>query len=1164
MGNKKSQDESVKSTISALSNPFSTGDGGGDFEHRVQAAFLLGLLVKSFSPILNEPITAVVFQTKRIGCDTDDIMVLSTSESHSAKLLCQIKHGIELTENQTFKKVIAAAWNDYNKPDFNRQTDKIALITNSGVKTNALRFIHDQANAASGEIDFLDRINRSQYSNEDNRNVLKIIRHNIETSFRCVVTDKDLWSFCKAFTVLTFDLDYESSVNEYLIYGLLASNCKEDAISVWAKLVDFAARNDKSDAHVTPEVIPGYIKKSFSNILINDTSPLIPNNSVNPFWAKLALIGSWDEENENDKKLLESFFDSKYSEIQNKVQEYYAQPNANLSYCDGIWEVKHRSSMIHACTSLYVDSHIKRLFALSTDVFSETNKRIQPDGTFNILIPSNGSFRYSESLRNGLLHGLAQICNTLGEKAPCTNRLIEEESWKFVRSILGGSGNTIWMSLDSDLPVIAEINPDGFLFFLGKRIANSPDNIEALFPKASDNVLFSHNYICSILWSLEGLAWSEKYLIKSISLLGQLAALNYEKTNSINTPINSIVSILLPWHIQTFASKEKQQNAIKALQEECPDVAWEVIVNLLPHATRYTSETHRPKYILSGIPENISLSVEDIDEQYAYYSNLALDIAKKDYAKMRVLLSHCNEMDRAVFENFLKLVLEQSSTWNDIQKYPFWNELQNQKTFVTRKSYKDVDISLLESAIERTYPSDIRCRYRRLYDSFYVVDDDEKDSDHKWEKKRAKQETAVYEIYASFGIDAVFQFGKDVGNIPSVAHCLGKHLTKEEINLFLSSCYEQKLDRDFFASVVNGFVIQNGYDYLLQIDFSSCSADFTSWLLTQLQPSMQLFEIANNILTQNVKLFWQSIRVPRLGFLPEIDPNYVWKRLTEQERFVSAVNLFEYSSEQCSIQDEEIHHVLCQAATTECRETMEPDAVRNLIELLQQNRKISIADISDVELIYLPLLDRYSKVRPKALWYRLANEPEFFCELVELHYKKRHSEKHGTVLSENISRRLGEIFFHYCVVPGTDWDGNSDEKAFRGWVDYCKKWGREEDRIDVVLQTIGSGLSYATINENGLPDEFIMKELNRFDNEQMRNGYHCGIINQRGVTFVDPEGKPEYELAEKFEKMANKAEDLGYANYAETLRHIAIDYVEQANRNIQECKREQEFESIDE
>ena len=96
-----------------------------------------------------------------------------------------------------------------------------------------MRFIYDQANGASDAIDFADRISRPGYSNDTNRKKLNAIKALLKKANNNQdVTDEQLWEFCKVFTILVFDLDYESSVNEFLIYALIASNCKENAASV--------------------------------------------------------------------------------------------------------------------------------------------------------------------------------------------------------------------------------------------------------------------------------------------------------------------------------------------------------------------------------------------------------------------------------------------------------------------------------------------------------------------------------------------------------------------------------------------------------------------------------------------------------------------------------------------------------------------------------------------------------------------------------------------------------------------------------------------------------------------------------------------------------------------------------------------------------------------
>ncbi len=1161
---KENQEKHNKATVSALSNPFSTGGGGVDFEHRVQAAFLLTLLVDGFSPLLNLPITSVLFQAKRSGYDTDDIVLFSSFDTYSAKLVCQIKHGITLTENNaTFKDVVISAWSDFNKPMFDKRTDKIVLISGSVANANSLRFIYDQANGALDANDFVDRIDRPGYSNGTNREKLHAIKVLLKKANNDQdITDEQLWEFCKVFTILVFDLDYESSINKFLIHALIASNSKENAVSVWAQLVDYAASCDKAAAHITLDNIPEYIKQKFENLLaISDVMPEPLDFDIDSIWAKLALVGSWNEKNDFDKKFLESFLGRSYLEIQKIIQENSLQPNPNVSFSQGLWYVNHRRAIIKICSKLYFENDIKKFFETSQEVLKEKDKRIQDNGDFSILVPESGPFVHSEALRNGIIHGLAMICNLFGTQLSCSSETVNYEAIMLIRNLFSEASSSTWMSLNSHLPTVAEIHPTEYLSCLERQIVNVPQNIESLFPKNGDNLLFSRNFICSILWSLEGLAWDKKYFVKCIRILGQISKLKFDKTNSSNTPINSIISIMLPWHIQTLASKEKQKNAIKALQQECPDIAWIVIKGLLPHTTRYTGDTHQPRYIISISPKEVRTPDEDILDLYRYYSHLALGLAKDDHSKMVDLLSYYDDMDRDTIVEYLSLISEQAMEWDDSKKYPFWKQLVNQKEWLVHNTEDELDdfmMKLLDTTIEKVAPTDIRYIYRRLYEPGYFDYDNEGEFHTKWEAKCNKQETSVYEIYVSYGIDSVVEFAKELNNEAWIAQNLGKQLKEEDIKALLKMCYESRLSKEIFASIINGYIIANDYDAIIQTELETYSLDYVSWVLSCLRPSMRLFEIVKDILGEQSNLYWNSIVVPRLGLDDEVDLNYVWGQLVEQKRYATAINLFGITAENCSISHDKLHEVLTQAAITESGDRLDPDAVRNLIELLQQTRSISIEEISDVELIYLSWLDEYSKVKPLALRYRLANEPMFFCELIRLFYKKRHSETHEENISEHMAKRLWKILHDFCVIPGTDWDGNYNENDFCEWVNYCKAWAKVEDREAIVQQTIGNGLSYARKLENGLIDDFIMRELNKIENEEMRVGYRIGTFNQRGVVWIDPEGKPEFQLAKKYKKLAESAESIGYAKYAETLRLISDGYVREAKLNIRHHQLEQE------
>jgi len=55
--------------------------------------------------------------------------------------------------------------------------------------------------------------------------------------------------------------------------------------------------------------------------------------------------------------------------------------------------------------------------------------------------------------------------------------------------------------------------------------------------------------------------------------------------------------------------------------------------------------------------------------------------------------------------------------------------------------------------------------------------------------------------------------------------------------------------------------------------------------------------------------------------------------------------------------------------------------------------------------------------------------------------------------------------------------------------------------------------------------------------------------------MVDPEGKPELQLAEQYRIKAEDTENEGFQRLSTTLRDLSEDYKREAERNIEEHKK---------
>ena len=284
--------------------------------------------------------------------------------------------------------------------------------------------------------------------------------------------------------------------------------------------------------------------------------------------------------------------------------------------------------------------------------------------------------------------------------------------------------------------------------------------------------------------------------------------------------------------------------------------------------------------------------------------------------------------------------------------------------------------------------------------------------------------------------------------------------------------------------------------------------EFTLEILSKIPFSLQLLDVINQLL-DDATAYWEKAVMPYGCYEDEAEAlKIIVEKLVACKRYVTAVNIIGHSGCEAVINAECIYKLMKLAGTEESIgvETLDDYAVQKIIGWFQQQEDIDLELRSDIEFIYLPMLDDYSEVRPRALNTRLSLEPEYFCRLIELCYKERNGEKREIELNKSLSDRLYEILFQFKVIPGIDWNGNFDAKRFDYWMKTVKTWSRI--MIDMKWQCIRlvRELSYAELDEDKLPQTAIIEELNRVENEELRRGYYLGIINQRGVHWIDPEG----------------------------------------------------------
>lgn len=1147
-----------KNTVRKISNAFSTGGGGVNFEQKVQAMFLLSLLVDGFCPAMNEQTKSVWFQAK-MQYDVDDLAVFTYRGQAEGKLLCQIKHSITISEtNQTFQEVITAAWSDFQKDNFDRDNDRIALGTAQIAykSQQALKFLHAQAEASGDEKQFADRVYHTNSSNDDNKKALAAIASCIEKANDGKPTDLELWKFCKCFILLLFDVDCEESINKALSISLIKCNSTEKADLVWSRLVEYAGCCNQTAANISLQNIDREILDLFSNQ--ESIQPLpSPLEKIDLFIPMLALIGSWDEKNEFDRQIVEKISNMEYSEFESRARSLLCQNDEYLKLENGIWKVLHKEELLEQCKTMIFDDCVNRLMQAAQTVLSQRSQRVISPNPY--YIETSGEYDNSKMLRKSLAKSLCWIKKSLPELSRCNRTDIEGSIYKLVRAILKDGDWIMWASLQDCLQDIAELLPDEFLKKIEWSTIYKPQEILRLFPK-SGNSITQPNYISHILWAIEALAWSPDYLISAISALGLLATLPYEKTNWTNTPINSIVSILLPWHPQTLADSEKRKNALRCLKNDNPSVFWKVLVKLLPNQTRTTSGNAKPEYLLLEVPEKIEITKAEVYEQYAFNLELAVEISKDKIEKLSILAKQIRYMKEPTLLAYLDCIERKREFANERELFTLWLNLRKQIVQPDLKEGTAVcrQIDRIQSLIQSIEPKDIRVKYQKLYlENEYVPDEDFRTH---WKTLEHKKNIAVKNIFDQFGAEETEKFGHEVKNMYDVAQKLGSSLNQGEMSSIIDGYCAGQLSLQFYIPCISAFVHNQGLEKLMETSLVQKDTKEILETLSKIPFSLDLYNVIKQLLP-NETAYWENAAVAYAYNEDESEElKLIVDNFTKCKRYVDVVNIVGRSELGKLFTAQRIYDMLWLAGTEKSIgiETVDDYAARNLIGWLQKQDDVALELECDIEFIYLPLLDEYSEVQPHALNTRLSNDPDYFCSLIELFYKKHSEEKHQIKLNEGMRERLWVILLEYKVTPGVDWNGKFHENVFQSWMASVKAWSLENDRYEVAMQTVGSGFAYAELNDEKLPPQVIMEELNKAGNEELRRGYDVGIVNQRGVHTIDPEGKPELELAADYEMRAELAEKKGYSRYAELLRGIADQYRREASHNITRARREAE------
>lgn len=850
-----------------------------------------------------------------------------------------------------------------------------------------------------------------------------------------------------------------------------------------------------------------------------------------------------------------------------KAKEVLQRPDSPLSVKDGVWKVSRRPELLSLLGPRILDQNLDAFRAAAIRVLKERDPAFELPTEERYAASVYGKVQsYSSSFRMGLAEGLALVSNNPGAFPNASHGKAEAVGILAVREILADADWVTWGSLNNLLPILAEAAPEEFLAVVDAALQRDPCPFDELFAQER-GAFMGDNYLTGLLWALEGLAWDSELLVRVCVLLAEMAS-HDPGGNWANRPANSLATILLPWLPQTLGSIEKRKVAVQTVLAEQPEVGWNLLLQFLPGHHQVSSGSHKPEWRKS-IPDDWGKGVSHKEywDQVSAYSELAVQTAGTDPDKLAQLISQIDLLVRPSFNELLnRLKSDDITGLPEEQRLPIWEHLVD---FVRKhRWFADADwalpddlIASIEAVADQLAPINAFNLYQDLFTGaargrYEKIQDWEEHS----KQLHARRETAIQEILNNGGISEVLRFAEAVKSPQQVGEALAS-IADDSIDQYLLPSFLNHANgkfRDLLGTYIWWRCNAVGWEWCDELDKSGWTLEEKGKLLASLPFAKETWDRALDWLQVGEREYWTraSLNSCQAGG----DIRIAIEKLIQYGRPHAALRCLytmriadpelPLDKKQC------VRALLAAPSSSEPSHMMDTYQIVELIKFLQSESSVSKDDLFNIEWAYLSLLDDYMGATPQLLESGLANEPEFFYEVIRLIYRSKNEGLPSKELSKDtqaIASNAFRLLAGWRTPPGTQADSSFSGESFSKWLDSTKAICRESGHLDPALIKVGEVLIYAPPDANGLwIDVTVASALNDRDHELMRRGFSTALYNSRGVHTVVSTGKPEKELAEKYRRKAEDVENAGFQRLATTLRELAAGYDREAERVIAE------------
>lgn len=904
-----------------------------------------------------------------------------------------------------------------------------------------------------------------------------------------------------------------------------------------------------------------------------------------PEWAKPAagrsllpalLAGSWNDGKLRDREILAALGRRPYEELRDDLIEWSSGADPAVRRRGDAWYLVSREDAWRLLSTYLTSDDLERFEEAVVSILASANP------SFDLPVDQRwmaGALGHSAEHSALLARGLAEtvcIMGARGEGVPSAGLSAQDTAVRIAGRLLAAANEDwkVWASLSPHLSRIAEAAPDAFLDGVEDGLEGEEPILGRLFTDEKDS-MFGSSPHTGLLWAMETLAWSVPHLGRVVHLLAKLdridpgSALREEENRTgrlANRPLASLKAIFRSWLPETSADLDARLEALDLLRSSQPEVAWAVMLSMLPeqHATALRSS--RPAFRDWAVDARHTVTYGELARTTKEVVERLRTDAGCDGDRWADIIDHLDAIPpdphNAIVEDLYILDPEQLERESSVA---IWTALR--EVVSRHRAYRSAKwampeeyVQRLENLLPRYAPSDPTALHGWLFDHDPHLPDGTDVLETPLEERRealmAERLRAVEELLSDEGVEVLIELGNNVEDPMSLGYAAGStdvslRYTDDILSLLgdpnqalrnLAHGYavarQQAADEDWVREQIN----RGGLDL---------SPHQQAALLYVLPGTPDTWRLAEECGESTRTAYWQGIGIHRISHEHLAGAS---DALVEVGRPFAAVELVAMGRRGDSRPSPDLATRVLEAAIEAGPDADRPGnhfgyAVGELLESLYE-AELQESRIARIEWALLPALDRHRRP-PKALHSLLAEDPSFFVEVLSLVYRGEEEEP-AELTPENRQRaRVGHsLLDDWRRVPGQQDSGRVDAEHLRNWITEARNLLRDAGRSAIGLHVIGQVFSGSPSDPDGswpcTPVREIIEEVASTDLEE---GLRIGVYNSRGVVTRDPTagGAQERALAEKYEGLSAAVAN-SHPRTARVLREIAGGYRRDARR----------------